>query len=141
MNKYYLYSYNKKKIKLINSNNNKKELILESKKKYFSGIVKDKRENITIVILKIKKVKFNENQPIKMIFGPIKVEINFYQLSKRGSIKENKYETRNNHIFYTKKFLEKKKILKKDLKKIVDFAINNKLEKRLLAPKVIDQIF
>ena len=52
-----------------------------------------------------------------------------------------KSEKRNNHLFYTNSFLEKNKISKKDLLKIVQLASENKLEKRLLAPKIIEQIF
>ena len=73
-----------------------------------------------------------------MVFGPIKVEIEFYHFTLRGAIKIKDSETRNNHLFYTEKY---NKIKLKDLKKIVYLAINNKLEKRLLAPKLIDQIF
>ena len=75
-----------------------------------------------------------------MIFGPIKVDINFFELSKRGAIKTNKYETRNNHLFYTTEYLDNNNISKKDFKKIVNMASDNKLEKRLLAPKTIEQI-
>ena len=76
-----------------------------------------------------------------MIFGPIKVEIKFFLYSERGAIITNKYEKRNNHLFYTEEFLEKNNISKKNFKKIVEMAIENKLEKRLLAPKTIEQIF
>ena len=75
-----------------------------------------------------------------MVFGPIKIEINFFELSKRGAIKTNKFEKRNNHLFYTIPYLEKNKISKKDFKKIAQLAFDDKLEKRLLAPKTIDII-
>ena len=54
-------------------------------------------------------------------------------------IKTNEFELRNNHLYYTLPYLEKNKISTKDFKKIVQLAIDNKLEKRLLAPKTIDQ--
>ena len=75
-----------------------------------------------------------------MIFGPIKVEINFFQITNRGAIKTNKFETRNNHLFYTIEHLEKNNIKLSDFKKIIKLAIDDKLEKRLLAPKTINQI-
>ena len=75
-----------------------------------------------------------------MIFGPIKVEINFFEITTRGAIKSNKFETRNNHLFYTTEYLEKNNIKISDFKKIVKLAVYDKLEKRLLAPKTINQI-
>ena len=138
IDKYYLFLKNKSKVSFVGNNSNKKEILLNFKKKHISKI--KNYENVTLVLLKIKLVEFNPEQPIKMVFGPIKVDIEFLEISKRGAIKKNKYETRNNHLFYTTKYLDKHKISKKDFKKIVSLAIDNKLEKRLLAPKTIDQI-
>lgn len=138
--KYYLFIKKDSKISFIGNNSNKKEIFNYFKNKYLSKISKSKYDNINLILLKIKKVAYNPKQPIKMVFGPIKIEINFFELSKRGAIKTNKYETRNNHLFYTTKYLDKHKISKKDFRKIVSLAIDNKLEKRLLAPKTIEQI-
>ena len=57
-------------------------------------------------------------------------------------VKDSKDDNRNNHIFLTIKFLEKnsKNVILKYMKQIIDYANRNKLEKRLLAPKTIDQI-
>ena len=138
--KYYLFVQKNNKYSLVLKNSNKKEIFLDFKNKYLNRIKKDNYEQTTIILLKIKKVPYNPKQPIKMVFGPIKVEINFFELSKRGAIKINKFETRNNHLFYTIEHLEKNKISTKDFKKIVELAVNNKLERRLLAPKTINQI-
>jgi len=140
IDKYYLFTYKNSKISLVGNNSNKKEILSNFKNKFTKKINKDKYQDYQIILLKIKLVPYNPKQPIKMVFGPIKVEINFFQISTRGAIKTNKYETRNNHLFYTTNFLEKNKISKKDFKKIIHLAVNNKLEKRLLAPKTIDQI-
>ena len=142
INKYYLFinKLSKNKISLIATHNNKKETFSILKKK-IDKINPDKYSDLSLVLIKITKVKFNPEHPIKMVFGPIKVDINFFQLSKRGAITVNKYETRNNHLFYTLKYLEKNKLKTKDFKKIVEIAITNKLEKRLLAPKTIEQIY
>jgi hypothetical protein len=75
-----------------------------------------------------------------MVFGPVKVEIDFFEFTKRKAITSNKNEKRNNHLFYTEEYLQDNKISKKDLLKIVDLAVNDKLEKRFLAPKTINQI-
>ena len=61
-------------------------------------------------------------------------------MTNRGAIKTNKFETRNNHLFYTIEHLEKNNIKLSDFKKIIKLAIDDKLEKRLLAPKTINQI-
>ena len=141
INKYYIFIKKKEKLSLIAKNNNKKEIFDILKNKLKNKINKENNSNYSVILLKLKNVKYDINQPIKMIFGPIKVEINFFELSPKGAIKTNKYETRNNHLFFTTKFLDNNKIKQTDLKKIVELAINNKLEKRLLAPKVIEQIF
>ena len=134
VNKYYLYIRSKKKIKFFDSHNNKKEIFINLKKNI------KLKSDFEIILITIKKVKYNPKQPIKMIFGPIKVEINFFQITSRGAIKTNKFETRNNHLFYTNEYLEKNNIKLSDFKKIIKLAINDKLEKRLLAPKTINQI-
>ncbi len=134
VNKYYLYIRSKKKIKFFDSHNNKKEIFINLKKNI------KLKSDFEIILITIKKVKYNPKQPIKMIFGPIKVEINFFQITNRGAIKTNKFETRNNHLFYTIEHLEKNNIKLSDFKKIIKLAIDDKLEKRLLAPKTINQI-
>lgn len=138
ISKYYLFILNKNnnKVLFVDKNNNKKEIFTTLKNK-----IKKNYENYSIILITIKKVEYDENQAIKMIFGPIKVEIKFFVFSKRGAISTEKSEKRNNHLFYTNSFLEKNKISKKDLRKIVQLASENKLEKRLLAPKIIEQIF
>lgn len=135
INKYYLYVVKNNKVKFIDSQNNKSELFKILKNKYQKNY-----SDYSIVLIKIKKVDFNPKQPIKMVFGPIKLEIDFFQFTERGAIKMNQFEKRNNHLFYTIEFLEKNKISKSQFKKIINLALNNKLEKRLLAPKTIDQI-
>ena len=136
----YILNNNSKKFTKVVSGNNKKE-IFNFLKKYTNKKFNDtKIELYNVVLIKIKKVEYNPNQPIKMVFGPIKLEIDFFEITKRFAIKTNNFENRNNHLFYTIKFLENNKISKKHFKKMIQLAINNKLEKRLLAPKTIDQL-
>ena len=138
--KYYLFVFYKNKITFIGKNSNKKEIFINLKKNKNFKKLHDNFDKVDIILLKISKIDFNPKQKIKMVFGPIKVDINFFILSKRGAIKTNQHETRNNHLFYTIEYLEKHKISKEDFPKIINLAVNNKLEKRLLAPKLITQI-
>lgn len=154
MKKYYFYLLKKNKIIKLLSSNNKNEVIKNMKEylgsKTFNSQI-DPNE-YQCILLKVQNVKYDENQPIKMVFGPIKISINYYFLTKRLSIKNNKDDKRNNHLFLTKIFVEEKinPFLSNDLKlekrilpyfkKIIDLSIFDKLEKRLLAPKTIDQI-
>lgn len=140
-NKYNLF-FIKDKISFIGKNNTIKEIFNNFKEK-IKNYSKEKIKNISggeLILLKVKNVKFNPDQPIKMVFGPVKVEIIFYKITERGRVYQDKYERRNNHLFYTIEYLKKNKIKNNDLKKIVTLAINDKLEKRLLAPKIINQI-
>ena len=148
MEKYHFYLLKKDDpsiVKKIFKSNKKTDIISESKKYIKSKFNElNKAESIyELILLKYQKVRFDENQPIKMVFGPIKISITFFKITDRLSIKENRDDKRNNHLFLTKNFLEnnnKKPTILKYLKAITEMASKNKLEKRLLAPKTIDQI-
>ena len=135
----YYFILPKKKFKIIGKNNNLQTLIKETKeiinknKKYF---LEQK-----IILLKLTKNNVTKKKSkLKIETGPIKVDIIFYMISKRFAIKIDPYEDRNNLLFYTEKYLEKYKILQKDLQKIGKAAFKKKLETRLMAPKLINQI-
>ena len=98
INTYYLFLKKNNKISLILKNSNKKEIFIDFKNKYLDKVKKEDYNIVNLILLKIKQVPYNPQQPIKMIFGPIKVEITFFELSKRGAIKVNQFETRNNHL-------------------------------------------
>lgn len=140
LSKYFLFIIYKNKVKSVGYDNNKSLLFKNFKEKYLKKIKKDDYNQISLSLIKISKVKFNPNSKIKLISGPVKIDVTFYFLSNRGAIKTDPKEKRNNHLFYTIEFLEKNKISKKHFSKIVDFASKNKLEKRTLAPKTINQI-
>ena len=140
LNKYFLFINYKNKFKSVGNDNNKSNLIKHFKNKYMPKINKDIYDKTSLILIKISKVNYNPNSKIKLIAGPIKIDISFYYLSKRGAIKTNPNEKRNNHLFYTPEFLEKNKISKKHFLKIVIMAYKDKLEKRTLAPKTINQI-
>ena len=139
--KYYMFVSYKNKFKFVGNSNSKVEIFKNFKKKYLEKINKKYYLETNLILLKLTKVEFDPNKKIKLIAGPVKIDIVFFDLSKRGAVKENPKEKRNNHLFYTPKFLEKNKISKKHFKLIVEKAFNNKLEKKLLAPKTIEQIF
>ena len=141
LDKYFLFINYKNKFKSVGNDNNKSNLIKNFKNKYLKKINKDKYDKTSLILIKISKVKYNPNSKIKLIAGPVKINISFYYLSNRGAIKTNSKEKRNNHLFYTLEFLEKNKISKKHFLKIVTMAYTDKLEKRTLAPKTIEQIF
>tara|TARA_X000000950_G_C13663732_1_gene557046 strand:+ start:44 stop:532 length:489 start_codon:yes stop_codon:yes gene_type:complete len=160
MNKYYVYMIKGDSfIKKIASSNNKKDT-LDNFKLYLKNKEKksiDLKENNKCILLKIEKINWDpsKTQPIKIIHGPIKISVNYLIITPRYSLTVNKNEKRNNHLFLTDDFIKKemkksndfpgfkpndKKKVEKYLKKIVEYSILDKLEKKLLAPKTIDQI-
>ena len=140
LSKYFLFIIYKNKIKSVGFDNNKSSLFKNFKNKYLEKIKKDNYDKVSLSLIKISKVKFNPNSKIKLVVGPVKIEVTFFILSNRGAIKTNPKEKWNNHLFYTIEFLEKNKISKKHFVKIVTLANKDKLEKRTLAPKTINQI-
>lgn len=141
LNKYYLFIHYKNKIKSVGYANNKTEVFKIFKNNYINMIKKEDYNTVTLILLKISKVKYDPNSKMQLISGPVKIDITFFYLSNRGAIKSNDNEKRNNHLFYTPKFLEKNKISKLHFKLIAMKAYLDKLEKRTLAPKTIEQIF
>lgn len=135
--KYYLV-FPKKKYKIISKNNNLRTLLKEGKEKIIKN--KDKYVDLKIILLKLTKQKIVKNgSKIKLYTGPIKVEMFNYKITKRGTIKLNE-KSKSNLLFYTDKYLQKNKIKSNDLMKISKAFDLDKLEKRLLAPKLINQI-
>ena len=134
--KYYMFKLNKKKnkISLISKANSKKEILNTSKQ--------HKIEN-DIILIKLEKTKWTPTTkiPANMLSGPIKVFFSFYTVNIKNKIQENKEDPRAvQFLFYTYDYYLKYKIRIKDLKKLSKLAFTNKLEKRLLAPKLITQI-
>lgn len=134
--KYYMFKLNKKKnkISLISKANSKKEILNTSKQ--------HKIEN-DIILIKLEKTKWTPTTkiPTNMLSGPIKVFFSFYTVNIKNKIRENKEDPRTvQFLFYTYDYYLKHKIKIDDLKKLSKLAFANKLEKRLLAPKLITQI-
>lgn len=124
----------KNKITLIIKANSKKEILNTSKQ--------IKIEN-DIILIKLEKTKWTPTTkiPANMLSGPIKVFFSFYTINIKKKIRENKEDPRTvQFLFYTYDYYLKYKIKIDDLKKLSKLAFANKLEKRLLAPKLITQI-
>ena len=134
--KYYMFKSNKEKnkITLIGYSTSKKEIL--------NTLKQNKIEN-DIVLIKLEKTKWTPTTkiPANMLSGPIKVFFSFYTVNIKNKIRENKEDPRTvQFLFYTYDYYLKHKIKTDDLKKLSKLAFVNKLEKRLLAPKLITQI-
>lgn len=144
-NKYYLFEFNpnKNKIKKLVSSKNIKKL-----KEQIIG--KSINENNEFILLKLSKEKrFNESN--KLIGGPIKITVKIFEflnnilipkyekiLNRKGELDPDKRNAQ--FLFITKEYLDNG-INDKDLEKVALMAIKNNLEKRPLAPKLINQIY
>ena len=136
--KYYMFKLNKDKNKInsITKANTKEDLNEKTKGKKVS------LEN-DILLITLEKTKWTPTTkiPVNMLGGPIKVYFSFYTISKKGKIIKNKEDPRAvQFLFYTYDYYLKNKIKMDDLKKLSKVAFENKLEKRLLAQKLITQI-
>lgn len=153
-NKYVLFKFNKEK-------DEKVKKITESKsigelKKNIIG--KKIGENNEIILIKLSKEStFNEkniNSPLgKLIGGPIKITFKVYSINENNILKPNYEKTTNNkgepdhdrrnsqYLYITLDHYIKNGIKIDDLKKVALLAFQYKLEKRLLATKLIDQIY
>lgn len=125
MNKYFFYKFNilTHKVSLINKGNSKTELSKEVNQTLQS------QDKYQIMLLKIEKKK------------TIKISFSFFDITKKLKIKKKEDKRAIQVIYYTLEYYEKNNIKLKDLKKVAELAFLNKLEKRLLAPKLINQIF
>jgi hypothetical protein len=137
-NKYLFFKFNseKNKIILIEKGNSKSELIKSINKKNINN-------KYDILLMKLEKKKewsLNTKIPINMLGGPIKISFLFFTLTNKNKLK-NKEDARSIQIlYYTWEYYQKYNIKTKDLKEVAKLSFLNKLEKRLLAPKLIDQI-
>jgi len=137
MNKYFFYKINTltNKVSLINKGDKKTELSKEVNKTLKN------QDKYQIMLLKIEKVKkWNPKIPANILGGPIKISFTFFDITKKLKIKKKEDKRAIQIIYYTLEYYEKNNIKLKDLKKVAELAFLNKLEKRLLAPKLITQI-
>ena len=138
-NKYYFFKINKKtnKVSSLNKGNSKSELTKD--------IYKNKKINsdYEVVLFKFEFVKEwhpDKKIPINMIGGPIKIKFDFFSVSPKNKLKKVEDKRIVQMIYYTLDYYKKNKIKSLDLKKVAELAFLNKLEKRLMAPKIITQI-
>jgi len=132
-NKYVVFKRDilKNKITKISKGNTKEEFLSPIKDKKF-------KENIELLVLTISKTDWKPETkiPVNMLGGPIKVTCSFLTNTLK-----NKEEPRSIQlVYYTYDFYLKNKIKVSDLLKLAKLAFENKLEKRLMAVKLITQI-
>jgi hypothetical protein len=129
-NKYVLFKRDilKNKITKISKGNTKEELLLSIKDKKF----KDSVELLIMTFERKNDWTPDTKIPINMLGGPIKVTFSFLK---------NKDDARAIQlVYYTYDYYLKNKIKVADLLKLAKLAFENKLEKRLMAAKLITQI-
>ena len=138
--KYYMFKLNKEKNKI-------STMIKANSKKELNEKLKDKIKNTLendIILITLEKTKWTPTTkiPVNMLSGPIKVYFSFYIFDiLKKKILKNKEDPRSvQFLFYTYDYYLKNKIKIDDLKKLSKLAFSNKLEKRLLALKLITQI-
>ena len=89
--------------------------------------------------MKLKPVSdYNPEKKTSFIGGPIKISFEIYKINKEIEKVDDKRAIQ--FLYYTDDYLKENKIKASDLKKTVELASNYKLETRLLAPKLINQI-
>ena len=128
-NKYVLFKRDilKNKITKISKGNTKEELFSPIKDKKF-------KDSIELLIMTFERKNDwtpDTKIPINMLGGPIKVTFSFLNKEDPRSIQL---------IYYTYDYYLKNKIKVADLLKLAKLAFENKLEKRLMAAKLITQI-
>ena len=132
--KYILYKRDilKNKITKISKGNTKEELL---------SLIKDKKFKDSVELLIMTFERKNDwtpdtKIPINMLGGPIKVTFSFLTNQLK-----NKEEPRAIQlVYYTYDYYLKNKIKVADLLILAKLAFENKLEKRLMAAKLITQI-
>lgn len=152
-NKYWLYKFNtvKNSVKKIGESNGIREL-----KEQIIGKQFEDSNSYEFVLIKLsKEPKYNpeDKSPLaKLVAGPIKVTIKIYEITESGVLKQ-KYEKlpnrkgeldpdrRNSQYLYLTESYYSNGIKAKDFKQLALLACANKLEKRPLAVKLIDQVF
>lgn len=132
-NKYVVFKRDilKNKITKISKGNTKEEFLLPIKDKKF-------KDGVELLILTITKTDWTPETkiPVNMLGGPIKVTFSFLTNTLK-----NKEEPRSIQlVYYTYDYYLKNKIKVSDLLKLAKLAFENKLEKRLMAVKLITQI-
>lgn len=141
MDKYYYILTTLKKAKILGHNDINKKAKEEANKLIKN--IGEKIEDQYVVKLKIKKVskkllKENEESKIKLIGGPIKIDIIFYQIENLKLKKLVNFPL-NNNIYITEKYLSNHNITDSILKKITIITLNKKLNKKLFSINTIDK--
>jgi hypothetical protein len=153
--KYYLFKFYDNKISKILKCNKKSEL---KEKLVGKRLNIPQTGNVEFILVKLsKEKKFNPNEKKSglngMIGGPIKITFKIMEINDNNIMKP-KYEKIKNSkgkndpdkrnaqfVYIPMDYYENKGINNADIEQLSHWALLNKLEKRLLAPKLITQIF
>jgi len=146
--KYYLFKYHDNKIKKVLRFNKRDEI----KKELIGRKLNKDAEYILTKISKEKSYTENISNKLNIKLGPIKVVFKIMEINENGIMKP-KYEKLTNNkgkldpdkrnaqfVYISMNYYEKNGIKSADIMEVSRWALLNRLEKRLLAPKFIDQI-
>ena len=127
---------------LLSSNNNKKDAKDKALKKIGPKIDKLKDKIIYEVKLKTiskKKLAEDKKATIPKLGGPIVAIISKYVIKSKNKL-ENKGESGNNHIYFTKKFLKKNKLIDTKYIRKITYAYDKKITNILFAINTVETI-
>lgn len=139
MLKLYLFAENicTKKIVTVSKANDFEKLTLQIKPKYFTDA---KRYSFILVRITSTNYKPNSNIPLNYLGGPYKVLFTIFNINSNEEFEAKKDDPRNiQFVYITEKYLQKEITVKiKDLKTLASKALQDNLEKRPLAKKLIE---
>ena len=137
--KYHFVIISDKKIGIVESSNdyhdalnNVKTYVAKKSNKYSLATVK-------LSLVSQEHLKENEKALIKFVGGPIRVDIEFFNITN-GDLTSDIYDTRSNKLFITQKFLDNSSITPHLIKTIVCGAYRNKLSHKLMVLNTIDKL-
>ena len=131
--KYFLFKQNGTKISALVKAQTKAELKDKLKNKKLT-----EKDDIMLITLKKTTWDLNTKIPINMLGGPIKVLFSFYNLTPKNNLQKKEDPRAIQFLFYTYDYYLKNKIKIEDLKRVGKKAFANSLEKRPLAPKLMN---
>ena len=148
VNKYHYYIFNKtnKKLKLLTSLNNSKEIYKKLKK--IKKINNKILVRVKLQIISKKQYNLNKKSTLKLIGGPLYGSVKEYQIqliNRKIVLKSIKSKVKNK-VYFSKNYLIKKfsnnnrKWITKDLNKIALYYVLNKLNFNLMAVNLVHKL-
>ena len=148
VNKYHYYIFNKtnKKLKLLTSLNNTKEIYKKLNK--IKNINNKILVRVKLQIISKKQYNLNKKSTLKLIGGPLYGSVKEYQIqliNRKIVLKSIKSKVKNK-VYFSKNYLIKKfsnnnrKWIIKDLNKIALYYVLNKLNFNLMAVNLVHKL-